>query len=311
MSVENSVILQNCGNYAESTLLGAIDVAGECIDIKEKISGKKILIKPNLISARGTGLACTHPLFIKALALWCKEQGAKVCIGDSPAFGNGKAALENLGILDDLLKMGVEVLDFSRKQVVKLQCGVDVGIAAEAIDCDLFVNAPKVKAHNQMYVTLGLKNIFGIVKGVRKSLLHMSHGKTHERFAEILIDLLDFLPANATFVDGIQVMHKSGPITGFPLSLNCIAAGKNPVALDTAFMQILELDELKSPLLMETKRRGIRGSNLEDLDFPILCPSAFQGSGFSAPENLSPVRFNPLQFFRGQMKRMVIQMRGQ
>ena len=43
-----------------------------------------------------------------------------------------------------------------------------VTVAREAMECDIFVGLPKIKAHNQMYMTLAVKNIFGIVKGVQQ-----------------------------------------------------------------------------------------------------------------------------------------------
>ncbi len=307
----NTVILQKCTDYSDVALLEVIDRAASHLGISGNISGMQVLIKPNLISAKGTGLACTHPQFIKGLVVWCLEQGAKVGIGDSPAFGSGAGALRSLGILDSLLQMGVEIRDFSPKKNVTLRCGLKVGVAAAALDCDLFLNVPKVKAHNQMYVTLGLKNVFGIVRGMRKAFLHMSHGDSHHQFAEILVDLLGILPQNLTFIDGIEVMHRSGPIHGDSLWLQCIAAGANPVALDTAFMSLLELDEDKNPLLQEAKRRKLPGSRLEDLDFPLLAPSDFEGTGFEAPETLAPVRFSPFRFLSGQVKRIVVKMQPQ
>ncbi len=311
MSELHSVVLQKCSDYSETALLDLFDKSIECFELTGNLAGKKVLIKPNLISARGTGLACTNPQFIKVFALWCIEKGAGVCIGDSPAFGSGKGALQDLGILDDLLYMGVEIKKFSLNKELTLQCGLKVGVAADALDCDLFFNLPKMKAHSQMYVTIGLKNIFGIIKGMRKSILHMSHGKNHRQFAEVILDLLHVLPENITVVDSIEVMHRSGPIHGESLQLQCVGVGKNPIALETAYMNLLELNEEMNPLLMEAKMRRLTGSRGEDLVFPFLNPSEFWGSGFEAPMVLAPVRFHPFRFLRGQIKRMLFTVQRQ
>ncbi len=306
-----TVVLEKCSVYSIPALLEVIEKAASHLGISGNVSGKKVLIKPNLISAKGGGLACTNPHFIRALAAWCIEQGAEVFLGDSPAFGSAASSLKSLDVLEDLCRMGVVIREFASKQMVRLDCGVKVGVAAEALDCDLFINAPKVKAHNQMYVTLGLKNIFGIVKGIRKSMLHMRFGDSHQQFAEIIVDLLQILPENVTFADGIEVMHQSGPIHGTPLALQCFASSAHPVALDTALMSLLDLDHQKSPLLQEAGKRNLPGSRLDDLDFPCLAPSAFKGAGFEPPLTLAPVRFSLLRFVSGQMKRLALKMKSQ
>ena len=183
-------------------------------------------------------------------------------------------------------------------------------MAAEALDCDLIVNLPKVKAHNQMYMTLAVKNIFGIVKGIRKSMLHMQHGGSHRRFAGVILDLLDLLPDHVTLVDGITAMHVAGPLRGKPLDVNCIAASRNPLAVDTALLLALELDPEKSPLWVEAKQRGFYGVLPSEIHYPFLRPAEFYGSGFMAPESLIAVRFNLLQFFFGHLKRIVLALRS-
>ncbi len=311
MHGRTTVVLEKCSVYSTPALLELIEKAALHLGISGNISGKKVLVKPNLISARGGGLACTSPHFIRALVSWCIEQGAQVSLGDSPAFGSAAGALKSLGVLEDLHRMGVVIQEFASKQMVTLDCGVKVGVAAEALDCDLFINAPKVKAHNQMYVTLALKNVFGVVKGIRKSMLHMRYGDSHQQFAEIIIDLLQILPENVSFADGIEVMHKSGPIHGEPLALQCFASAAHPVALDTALMNLLDLDHKKSPLLQEAEKRNLPGSRLVDLDFPCLAPTHFKGAGFEPPLTLDPVRFSPLRFVSGQVKRLALKMQPQ
>ncbi len=310
MSMAHSVFIVPCPDYSQNTLQNVFVEAGTNLGLSGNISGKKILIKPNLISARGTGLACTHPFFIQALAAWCLDEGATVFVGDSPAFGKASTVLKQLGIYNSLVGMGAEICDFSMKREKVLSCGVKVGIAEEVFNCDLLLNVPKIKAHGQMYVTMGLKNIFGIVQGIQKGFLHMQHGNGYQKFSQIILDLQECLPQNVTIADGIEVMHQSGPIDGNPLFLENIFYAENPVALDTAIMKALQLDYKRSPLLVEARRRGVLGSQLTDIDFPCLPPSALFGSGFEAPLQLSPVRFSPFRFLLGQLKRFFLKLQG-
>ncbi len=306
MNEKTLVFLEKCSSYSRDAMLDVIEKLAEYLQLSGKISGRKILLKPNLVSAKGNSLACTNPYLLVALAHWCKEQGARVSIGDSPAFGNATGVLKKLGVFYDLTRMGIDIRDFSHKKNMVLTSGATVGVATAALECDLFINVPKVKAHSQMYVTLAMKNVFGIISGLKKPLLHMQYGENDQQFARVIVDLLKILPENITFIDGLEVMHRSGPINGESLNLNCIAAGNNPVAIDSAFMHLLELDSRRSPLLQEAKARNLPGSRFSELSFPHLSPAVFYGSGFEAPLTLDPVRFSPFRFVSSHIKRIAL-----
>jgi uncharacterized protein (DUF362 family) len=297
------VYLQQCEKYEHELLIPIF----ETFFAQEKIctlNGSKVLIKPNLISAMGGGLACTHPQFLLALVEWLQFSGAKVVIGDSPAFGKAANVLKALHVDKELARRGVKILEFRTANLKKLKCGVEVGVAAEALECDLFINAPKLKAHNQMYVTLAVKNLFGIVKGMRKSLLHMRYGGSDNMFSRIILDLIELLPAHVSVVDGIDVMHREGPIRGTQLHFGCVALSSDPVAIDTSLLNALQLLPSRSPLWLEAQKRGWAGGDIERIRFPLSTPEMFWGAGFEAPEELAPVRFNPFHFFYGNLKRL-------
>ena len=300
------VLFEKVEGYDTATLAQALDSFAPFLPNYTNLTGSRVLLKPNLISSRGPQLSCTHPLFLIAVARWFLEQGARVVVGDSPAFGSCAGTLDRRGALQPLQKMGVEIVEFATVKKVTLASGLVVGIAAESQECDLFVNVPKVKAHNQLYVTLAVKNIFGIIKGFRKPMLHMNVGDSHHNFAALLLDLLAVLPPSLTIVDGIEAMHKSGPLDGEPLSLGCMAAAASPVALDTALLAALELPAHLSPVWSEAQRREMGDSELASFTFPLRGPADFADSGFKAPAQLNPVRFRISRLFSGIYKRLVI-----
>ena len=187
----------------------------------------------------------------------------------------------------------------------RLPCGIDVGLAREPLECDLFINVPKVKAHSQMYVTLATKNLFGIVLGMQKAMLHMRHGGRNGLFPRVIVDLIEVLPAQLAIIDGITAMHHTGPVNGVALQLGCLGCSTDPIALDTAILQMLELDEQRSPLWCEAQRRGCPGASIDNIAYQQRPPEFFHGSGFIAPDELAPIRFNPFRFMRSTLKRLV------
>ena len=298
--------LNRCSVYNRTSIAEIIDGIMDGLGLSGGFHGKIILLKPNLISAGGPPLACTHGEFIAGVALWFLGQGAKVVLGDSPAFGSASRVCEKHGITSALVGLDIRYVEFTSPVIKKLPCGVSVTVAREALECDLFVGLPKVKAHNQMYVTLAVKNIFGIVKGVNKAKLHMIHGNSHDQFVRIILDLVSLLPPQLHLMDGIHVMHRSGPLDGSQLDLHCIAAARCPVALDTAMLDLLELDEQKSPLWHIGFKEKLAGSNGRNIIYPYLSPHDFYGSGFVAPATLNPIRFSIIRFLRGIAKRLIL-----
>ncbi len=300
------VCLERCRGYERKVLQAALERVIPWIGELNLSPGTRVLLKPNLISAGAPSLACTHAAFIAAVAAWFLDHGCRVVIGDSPAFGSAINAVERQGIARAVRGMNIQVVEFASVVCRRLSSGISVGIAAEALDCDLLVNLPKIKAHDQMYVSMAAKNIFGIVKGPRKSWLHMRYGGSHTEFARIILDLQELLPENITLADGIEVMHRHGPMHGDLLFLGCLAASRSPVALDTAVLELLELEPGRSPLWRVARDSALPGAYLSGIEFPLLAPSDFFGSGFMAPEILNPVRFRPLRYVFNSLKRVVL-----
>ena len=137
--------LEKCRSYEKRVLLDAVESLASVSGL-EASRDTRVLIKPNLVSAGGGRfhLACTSPQWIAAVAEWFVEQGAKVRIGDSPAFGTAKMVLGRIGADSLLTGSGARVVNFSRSSRCRLPCGVNVPVAVEALECDLLLNLPRV-----------------------------------------------------------------------------------------------------------------------------------------------------------------------
>ncbi|WP_319588333.1 DUF362 domain-containing protein [uncultured Desulfobulbus sp.] len=270
----------------------------------------RVLLKPNLITARNGLLACTDGRFIAAVARWFAAMGAQVAVGDSPAFGSARSVLEGINALSPLQMLGVPVVEFRQVREIALPCGHKAAMAAVVMDCDLLINLPRIKAHSQMRVTMAVKNLFGCLSGFHKPWWHMVHGGNNGRFAELLVDLLAVLPSCSTLVDGIVAMHQAGPVHGAPYPLGIIAFGTNPVAIDTGLLTLLGVDPLHSPLWRASHRAGLGGTNVAELVFPLATPAELAVRDFAVPETLGPVRFDPFRFVKNSMKRALLRTFG-
>jgi uncharacterized protein (DUF362 family) len=298
-----NVALLRCGKYLRREISAAVERI--CGVLKFKIGAStRVLLKPNLLSSRSADhLACTQPEFVAAVAEWFVEQGAVVAIGDSPGFGTARGVMRATGIERALAGLPVELLDFDQAIPVTLAGGVRVKVARAALECDILVNLPRVKAHSQFYMTLAVKNYFGAVVGLQKPAWHLRYGDREDRFASHLIDLLAVLPAGITFMDGIIAMHETGPILGKPFPLGLVAGTFNPVAADAALLATIGLDLTKSVIWRECARRDLAGVDPDELVFPLLKPQAFTADGFQVPSTLKPVTFNPFRMVVSSCRR--------
>ncbi|MDX1775742.1 MAG: DUF362 domain-containing protein [Desulfobulbales bacterium] len=298
-----SVALLACPSYNSREIYHKIDQL--CTAVGFRVSaGSRILLKPNLLSGRtGDHLACTHPAFVRAVAAWFVDRGAKVAIGDSPAFGSATGVMRATGIEKALAALPVARINFDQSTTLKLSGGVRVGIARAALECDVLVNLPRIKAHSQLYVTLAIKNYFGTVVGFQKPWWHLRYGNHARQFASHLVDLLTVMPGGMTLVDGIVAMHTTGPISGEPYPLGLVAGSINPVAMDTSLLQVLGLDHAKSALWNECHSRRLAGTDTETIDYPLLKPREIKVRDFIAPSVLKPVSFNPLRMLGSACRR--------
>ena len=141
------------------------------------LRGAKVLVKPNLLTA--TPLACTSPEVTAAVCSWLLDQGAHVTVLDSPGFGRAESVARAIGLTELLRPLGLAVTGPGNAVSLKLDNGSRFGVSRQALECDLILSVPRVKAHSQMLLTLAVKNLFGLVVGMRKA----EHGKRKRRQA--------------------------------------------------------------------------------------------------------------------------------
>lgn len=302
----NDVAIGHCRHYRREALKEVVAKILTMAGVSVR-AGDRVLLKPNLISGRRRdGLACTHPMLVAAVAEWFCDHNARVSVGDSPAFGSAVQVMTACGYGDALHGLPVQWVNFDQRRSVRLACGEEVGVARAALECDVLVNLPKVKAHCQMLVSLAVKNYFGVVVGWRKPWLHAKHGDVGNRFEEVLVDLLTVLPAGFSLADGVVAMHGSGPVKGgvaYPLGL--LAGSVNPVALESALLSVLAVEHARAPLWRECARRQLPGCEPEKLAWSLAPLAEVQVDDFLLPKDLQPVSFRPQRLVTGALKRLV------
>lgn len=235
---DRRVAALECREYDDEEVYGTIRAAVDLLGgIKEFVRpGERILIKPNLLAGKPAEAAVTtHPSVVGAVIRLVKEAGATPVVGDSPGIGSAVKIAEKCGIADACRTYGAELLEL--KTLVKVEnpgghTFKRLEVAQEALEVDGIINVAKLKTHAQMFLTLGVKNLFGCVPGKRKPQWHLSAGVDNAHFAGMLLDLHNMLSPRLTVMDGIVGMEGNGPGSGTPRPLGYLFASANAVTMD-------------------------------------------------------------------------------
>lgn len=246
-------------------------------------AGQTVLIKPNLLLGKPVEQAVTtHPDVVGAVIRLVRECGATALVGDSPGVGSTKAVAEKCGILDVVKETGASLAAFEFSSPFPNKMGIfhKLEIAREAAEADVIINLPKLKTHQMMGLTGGVKNMFGVIVGLRKVNLHFQAGDDKALFAAMLLELAKHTAPALTIVDAVTAMEGNGPGNGTPVQIGALVAGTNPLAVDTVVVSLLGIDPDSVWTQKIAREQHLSGSSLEEVE--IFGPD---------PKTLRPARF--------------------
>ncbi len=207
--------------------------------------GDTVVIKPNIGWDRKPEYAAnTNPILVGALVRACRDAGAKRVKVFDYTVNNPQKCYKNSGIKDEAEKYGAEVsyIDENRFRdvIIKGKVIKSWPVYRDVIEADKFINVPVAKTHGIARLTLGIKNLMGIIGGSRR--------KFHQDIDQSLVDLLTAVRPTLTVLDAIRVLTNNGP-TGGDLEdvrrLDTIVAGRDIVAVDAygcSFFQVIPAD---------------------------------------------------------------------
>jgi uncharacterized protein (DUF362 family)/NAD-dependent dihydropyrimidine dehydrogenase PreA subunit len=266
------VSIVRCADYDPARVTDAVAQSVRLVGGVEQAVGRRVLVKPNLLSARGPEQAVTtHPAVVEALVKLWMDAGASVSLGDSPPLAGEKEApytrlMEVTGMEGVAERTGAKIVRFEDEEVNvehphgKFYRRFTVGAAVA--DADILINVPKLKSHGLTTITGAVKNVFGCVPGKKKAIFHAQAGEDSETFSQMLVDLLGCMPPAISVMDAITVMEGDGPVDGRPRHLGLVMASKDAVALDAVAAAVLGLN----PMEIDTSRLAdAQGVGVADL----------------------------------------------
>ncbi len=220
-------------------------------------------------------------------------------MGDSPGIGSPRAVARTCGILQVVEETGAEFVDFSDSVQIRPRGSTfhQLEIARQVLDADVVVNLPKLKTHQMMGLTCGVKNLFGAVIGLRKPRLHLQAGADKAFFALMLLELAEHIAPALTIADAVTGMEGNGPAGGEPIFIGALLSSRNPLALDTVATALVGLNHESvwtQRVALATRRIGSRieeivlqGDTLSDLICANFRPAISTEVNFNLPSFLN------------------------
>ncbi len=263
----------------------------------------RVLIKPNFLApARPESAILTHPLVVRAAAEYVLEKGGRPLVADSPGIGSFERILKVGGFNAAFDKMSKHVEFKPFKETVKVNIGEPFGridIARRAVESDVVINLAKLKTHTQMLLTLGVKNLFGCIIGLKKPEWHMRSGVDRNMFARLLVQIYQAINPTLTLVDGILALEGQGPGSrGKPRHIGLLVGSRSGLSADRAICRMLGIEFDKLPTLHAAKELGILDEELKIIgDFKAV-------SNYKLPD-LGPLTFGPKPLQKYMRKHLI------
>ncbi|KJS15745.1 MAG: hypothetical protein VR69_12055 [Peptococcaceae bacterium BRH_c4b] len=263
------------------------------IELCEGFSGlnpdSKVILKPNVViggrkSQRPDGVVTTLEVMEGLLTL-LREAGCRdITIAEGGAIQpelnlNTPRAFEWSGIKELAERLGIPTIDLNEGPFTALDFyGVKIEIASALLEAGFIVNVPVLKTHQLTKISMGLKNLKGVLSNESKKNFHR-HGL--ERFIAILGTKI---PVSLTVIDGTFAIQK-GPVGDDVHRMNLLVAGKDILDVDIVGAHILGIDPAEvghvklfadmTGQTVDLNRVEVRGENPADVQKPLAWASTW------------------------------------
>ena len=238
----------------------------------------KVFIKPNIVFWTKAvpfpkwGVITTTRV-IEDMVVLLKDRGiADITIGEGMVTMNPKDfetpahAFKTLGYETLQKKYGVKFLNvFERPfEKVDLSGGVVLNFNQDILQSDFVVDLPVMKAHNQTMVSLGIKNLKGVIDINSRKKCHSADPEKDLHY--MVARLADKMPPMLTLIDGIYTNERGPAFDGKMHRSDLLVASRDVLSADLVGANILGHDPANVPHLVHAAGNHGRPLDLADVE---------------------------------------------
>jgi uncharacterized protein (DUF362 family) len=237
--------------------------------------GANVIVKPNICVAYPYEYAATtNPWVVATLVRMCFEAGAgKVRVMDYPFGTSAEEGYTRSGIKEQVEAAGGEMAYMTPKfkyVSTPIPDGIDlkkVQVFDEILKADVLINVPIAKDHGSTRLTLGMKNLMGVI--LNRNAMHVNLGQR-------IADLASLIRPRLTVVDAVRILIANGPSGGGDLNnvrkLDTVIASPDIVAADSYAAGLFGLQPADIAYIAAGAAMGLGRSDLQNLkiaDIPV------------------------------------------
>jgi uncharacterized protein (DUF362 family) len=217
-----------------------------------------VLVKPNLITSHTyeTGIT-TDPIVVEAVLRKVQDLGKKVLVVETEGgITSPDDAIVETGMIDVINRVGSEYINM-RKLKDKVELVVEnprkirkFKVARMATESAI-ISVPSMKTLHHTVITMGLKNMFGMLTTRAKYPMHR-HGMNN-----VIYDICKTLPPTLSVIDGFYGKSGRGPWEGTPVKMDTIIASTDPVAADATGARCIGIDPMSIDYIRWLSEEGL------------------------------------------------------
>ena len=239
----------------------AVELLGGMSQFVKK--GQTVLLKPNMSWDRPPEQAVnTNPEVVAEVIKMCLEAGASRVVVLDRTLDRADNCYRNSGIAKAASAAGGDVQYVQDKLFVPVQIKNGAVLREwtfyrEALEADVLINVPILKRHVITSVTMGFKNMMGLVGGDRN--------RFHNLFDKTIVDINTVLRPRLTILDAYRALLQNGPGGGSlagVYKMKTLVAGTDPVLVDSAGAKLLGMSSRNVAYLAFAEKAGLGSADL-------------------------------------------------
>ena len=202
-----------------------------------------VLVKPNLITSHTyeTGIT-TDPVVVEGVISKVQELGKKAIVVETyGGMTDPDDSIYETGMMEVVERLGSEYINMQKLEdkvelTVENPKAIDKFKVARIATENAIITVPTMKLLHHTVITMGLKNMFGMLTTRRKYPLHR-HGMNN-----VIYDIVKTLPPHLSVIDGFYGKEGKGPWQGNPVKMDTIIASVDAVAADATAARCIRID---------------------------------------------------------------------
>lgn len=241
-------------------------------------SGLRVFIKPNIVFWTSAvafpkwGVITTSRVVQEVVELLVAHGISDITIGEGMVLMDPRDtttprhAFASLGYDRLAQRYGLKVINVMERPFQAVDLGDDIVLNynTDCLESDVLINLPVMKTHNQTRVSLGIKNLKGLIDIESRK---RCHSMTPGRDLHVMVSRLARpFPALLTLIDGIYTNERGPGFDGRMTRSNLLVASRDVLAADMVGATLLGHHPAEVPHLCYAAQDQGRSLDLDGLD---------------------------------------------